>query len=214
MRFHPTLKTTLTTSFLAAACLPLIFAGTVLLYLFSDILKTEVNERHFTMAKTMAGEVNRFLNGYKRILEYIADRYTIEKSPIGYAQDRRLEALINRYRLFECVKVLDVKGRVVTLAPFREDHINLDQSGHSFIGKAMKAGEARWSNVYLSYRTGYPAVSLAIPFSSGMVVGDLNLNILQEITQEIKPGAGGYAAMVDRMGNVIATPKKIFFSSV
>jgi hypothetical protein len=47
-----------------------------------------------------------------------------------------------------------------------------------------------------------------------MVVGDLNLNILQEITQEIKPGAGGYAAMVDRMGNVIATPKKIFFSSV
>ncbi len=207
---HPrlTLKTTLIGSFLAAACLPLILAGTALLYLFSDTFKDEITERHFTMAKTMAGEVNWFLSDYRSVLEYAADRFPLRESDPGSSPDQRWEALIKRYRLFESVKVLDGQGRITALAPFREDHLGLDLSGQPFIREAMATGEAAWSNVYLSSRTGHPAVSLAIPFSTGTMVGDLNLAVLQDITEEIKPGPGGYGAMVDRAGHLIAHPNR------
>ena len=208
MSLRPTLKSTLTVSFLIAACLPLILAGAVFLRFFSDTVERGISERNFITAKTMAGEVNRFLGDYRDVLGYAADQMEIQEVLPVHESVVPLENMIKHHRLLDSMKVLDREGKIITLAPFQPDHVRLDFSGHPFVKQAITTGKTVWSNVYLSSHTGYPAVSLAVPFRSGIIVGDMNLAVLQEITEDIKIGSHGYTAMCDRVGITIAHPDR------
>ena len=209
MSVRPTLKSTLTIYFLMAACLPLMLAGTAFLHFFSVTLKKEVTDRNFLVARSMAGEVNRFLSDYRSLLEYTAEQAGDVSLQTSSAPDSRFDAIFLKYSLFESLKLLNTKGVIRTLMPFREDQIGQDMSGYPFIQKAMSSNTAVWSDVYLSPRSGHLAISLAVPSSSGIVVGDMNLTVLQDITQEIRGVNGAYAEMVDRDGTVVANPDPV-----
>jgi PAS domain S-box-containing protein len=210
VRLRFTLKGALTVYFLQTACLPLLLAGTALLYFFSATLEKEVTDRNLLMAKTIAGEVSRFLGGHLTVMEYAADQMGDQGPAAVPLPDEGLERLVKRYRFFETIKVLDQAGRIRRLAPFQQDRVGLDQSGHPFVREAMATGKPVWSDAYLSSRTGYPGISLAVPRRFGAVVGDLNLAVLQDITGKIRIGAQGYVAMTDRAGTTIAHPNRTF----
>ncbi len=212
MPAHSTLKSTLTAYFMMAACLPLMLAGTAFLHFFSVTLEKEITGRNFLMAKAMAGEVNRFLSDYRSLLEYTAEQSGTLSLQAPSEPDSRLEAMLLKYSLFENLKLLDTKGIVRTLVPFLQDQTGLDMSGYPFVRKAMSGGAPVWSDVYLSPRSGHPVISLAVPSRSGIVTGDMNLGILQDITQEIINANGAYAVMVDRDGTVIAGPDPVAVS--
>lgn len=212
MPVRSTLKSTLTAYFMMAACLPLMLAGTAFLHFFSVTLEKEITGRNFLMAKAMAGEVNRFLSDYRSLLEYTAEQAGTLSLQTPSKPDNRLEAMLLQYSLFENLKLLDTKGIVRTLAPFRQDQTGLDMSGYPFVRKAMSDGAPVWSDVYLSPRSGDPVISLAVPSRSDIVVGDMNLGILQDISREIINANGAYAVMVDRDGTVIADPDPVAVS--
>ncbi len=210
MLVRPTLKKTFAIALLVAACLPIIAAGFVFQRFFSDMLKKEITERNFFVAKTMASEVNRFFKYHRIAMELMASRMSSQVPLSVKESDMLLRVMIRHYRLFNNIKILNKQGRIIAFEPFRNDLLGIDMSGHPFVRRAMTTGKPVWSDMHLSTRTGYPVVSLAVPFGSGAIVVNINLDFLKEITGKNLIAGRAYAAIIDRNGTTIAHPNKSF----
>jgi len=207
---HSSLKKTVTTYGLCAACIPILILGIAFLQLFSRSLEKEIFERNLLTARTAAGEISRYLSDYMSLLEYTGEQIGLMEEYLGPGPHEHLELLVRRYKMLTNVRLLDALGVIKTVAPYRKDLIGLDHSGLSFIKKAGSSGRPSWSAVYLSSRSGYPAISIAAPYAKGILAADLNLEELQKITGVIKVAGSGYAAIIDRTGTAIAHPDASF----
>ncbi len=210
MMQHFTLKKTFAIALLVTACLPVIAAGFIFQSFFSDTLKKEITERNFFVAKTMASEVNGFFKYHRVAVELMSSQISTHELLSHEHLDMFLKIMIRHYPLFNNIRILDKQARIINLAPFRDDFIGLDMSGHPFIRKAMTGGQTVWSDVRLSTRTGNPVVSMAVPFRLGTIVVNIDLAFLKEIAGKELIGGRAYAAISDRTGTTIAHPNQSF----
>jgi hypothetical protein len=210
MARRPSLVGTISLHGVAAACIPVVVLGLFFLNLFSSNLAKEISERNLLAARMAAREVYRLLDDCRIMAEHTLERLMKDPAgPIGSAQ-YDFEALLVHQGLLEGLKLLDSDLTVRALAPFRKDQLGVDMSGHPFVVEAAGRDGTMWSGLYLSGRTGMPAVSLAVCRRGWVLVADLDLSVVQGITDAMKTAAGGYAAMTDGSGSVIAHPVKAF----
>ncbi|WP_051328397.1 PAS domain S-box protein [Desulfatirhabdium butyrativorans] len=200
------LKKTIVLFSILIGCVPLLLSGALFIHLFSGTLETEISQRNLVAARALGGEINRFLMDYRSLLEYASDRMNQEDGNLTDAWQNRLEDMLRRYDLFNCLKILDASAKVLVIAPHQPAMLGIDFSGHAFVQQALSTGAPAWSDVYLSATSGSPTISLAVPFRHGIVIGDMNLDILNATTQKIQTGTGSYAVVVDRTGVIISHP--------
>jgi PAS domain S-box-containing protein len=209
MRLFSSLRRILLVNYLLIAILPLVFFGLFSLVLVSSNLKQEVNNKNQLLAKSMAREVNLFLEQALSILTHLGD---IEEGlyfqhEIGQPH---LESAISRYKIFEMIQILDMSGRVIRVAPFNPDSIDSDMSAQDYYINALNKGDYYFSPSFISVRTGFPTITISLPFGERVIVGFLNLAGLNRITDNIVIGSGGYATITDNQGTVIAHPHRPF----
>lgn len=211
MKIRLSLRNILTLNFLVAALLPLFAVGIISLHFISNSLEKEIANRNFLLAQALSGEVERFLSEPSLLLGQIEDY--IEKKLIKEEDiNIFLQSLVDNYGFFRMIKILDDKGMVRYMAPLRDDYLGFDMSRQPFFIKSKETGAHFWSPTFISIETGHSTLALAKPLKQGVVVGDLDIDVLHRIIDRVKLGSNGYAAIVDKDGVTIAHPNRTFVS--
>ncbi len=208
MRLLSSLRRILLVNYLLIAVLPLVFFGLFSLVLVSSNLKQEVNNKNQLLAKSMAREVNLFLEQALDILAHLGDTEEEGLGLPGEKKQAHLESVINRYTVFEMIQVLDRRGSVMRVAPFNPDYIDSDMSAQDYYINPLNERGPYFSPSFISVATGHPTITVSLLSGERVMVGFLNLSALNRITHNIAIGSGGYVAITDSRGTVIAHPNR------
>ena len=208
MKFSTSLKNILTFNFILVAILPLLIVGITTLYLMTTSMRQEISDKNFLLAKSLTNEIELFLKEPLHLLKQVET--LIEQGSIIQSDriNTYLNSLIKNYGYLNRIEILDQTGVVLQLAPFKEDYIGIDLSGQQFFQVVGKTNKPYWSPTFISIETGQPILTLTYPLETGMVVGYLDLSILNAMTDKIKLGNQGYAAIADQKGITIAHPNR------
>ncbi len=212
MKAYRSFKSVLTFNFVIVSVLPAVAVGLIALKILGDSMEKEIIVRNELLAKSLAFELDRFLQYPLSVLQEI--KAVTEKSEI-VSQDAMSDYLADlnaTYEFFNMIKVLNSKGIVTHLAPSDENILGLDMSNQEYYRVSQERNESQWSQTFLSPRDGKPTLTLTLPLRHGMLVGDLNLSALSDVIDRVKMGKLGYAAITDNDGTTIAHRNKAFVS--
>jgi len=202
------LRTSLTVKFILVATLPLIAIGFIGLRLTTGSIERTIADKNFRLAQSLAGEVVRFLEEPLNLLGQIED-VVDNKALIHPDQiNAYLDSVIENYRFFDLLMVLGQAGRVRYLAPYSDSSIGLDMSGQDFFTMGAERRTPYWSPTFISMQTGQATLTLSLPSERGMLVGYLNLAVLNAVTDKVKGGSRGTAWIADKDGTLIAYPDR------
>ncbi|MCP4350763.1 MAG: response regulator [Desulfobacterales bacterium] len=210
MKNRLTFKNTLIFKFVIVALVPFIAIGYIVLRIHSRDMTGEISMKNLLLARSLAGEVEIFLDRPLSLLRQIED--VVEKQALISEEQTNayLDTVTENHNFFNMVQILDHNGVVRHVSPFSNDHMEINMSGQPFFKSAVKSRAPYWSPTFISTQTGKPTLTLSIYSENRIIVGYLNLEILNSITDRIKIGSYGYAAIVDLEGTVIAHPNRTF----
>ena len=210
MKFRASLRNTLTFGFVLVATLPILVIGVIALQILSAGMERELIAKNLLLSKTLADEVDRFLEEPMNFLKHtkeVLEEQDLTQSDRIHAQ---LASIIRIYRFFDMLMILDHEGQTRYLAPERDHFIGFDMSGQAFFRMTNELRKPYWSPTFISIQTGQPTLTLSLPLSQGMLVGYVNLSLLNSITDKIKIGSQGYAMISDQDGTTIAHPNRAY----
>lgn len=211
MEFRTSLRTLLTLNFILVAVVPLLVIGALMWYVLTSSMETEIANKNFLLARSLAGEVERFLEeplGLLRQVEHVIEQQLIQGEQIN----AYLSLVLTSYPFFETLMLIDADGSVRYLAPYNEDFRQIDMSGQPFFQFSFQHRQPYWSPTFISPQTGNPTLTVSLAIEQGIVVGYLDLTILNDIIDKIKIATSGYACIADKDGTVIAHPNQDFVS--
>ncbi|SLM28546.1 putative Histidine kinase [Desulfamplus magnetovallimortis] len=206
---EPSLQKTLTLSLLIIATLPIIVTGFISLEIMSQKMERDILDKNHAIATSIAGEVSRSLKEPLAILQHAQEMIDNEGFIPNGQKNRYLASICRTYPFFSSIRILDTKGIVRHIAPYNEDYAGIDLSSQPFFKTVSKGKKPTWSSPYIAVQTGQPTISLSYPLEKGVIVAHLTLSYLKNISDRIRIGGTGYAAMVDRNGTVIAHPETV-----
>jgi signal transduction histidine kinase/DNA-binding response OmpR family regulator len=212
MKFYASLRNTLTIGSVLVAALPILVIGVIALQILSAGMKRELTDKNLLLAKTLAGEVDRFLEEPMNFLKHTKEVLETPDLTQSDTINTQLASIIRIYRFFETLMILDDEGLVRYIAPQRDDFIGFDMSAHVFFRMTNDLRAPYWSPTFISMQTGQPTLTLSLPLRQGMLVGYVNLSVLNSIIDRIKIGSQGYAAICDQDGTAIAHPNRSYVS--
>ncbi|MDM8535585.1 response regulator [Desulfobacterales bacterium HSG17] len=212
MKIYLSLKNTLTLNFMLAAVLPILIASLISLYSLSISMEKQITNKNYLLAKSLAGELERFLEVPETILKQIEDIAVTKKIVSPNELNEYLAAIIAHYRFFDMLKILDTNGTTRYLAPFNKNILGLDMSAYEYYRITKEQNKSCWSRTFLSPQTGQPTLTLSMPLGQQMIVGHLNLSDLNTIINKVKIGTHSYASIMDKDGTFIAHVNTSFVS--
>ncbi len=188
MKVFFSFRNALIANFILVAILPLILIGYITLTIFTGYLEKEITRKNFLLAKSIGGEIGAFIDQPKDMLRQIATMIeggTMSNEDLFKAS---LESVITNYPVFERIEIIDQRGFITEVAPFRKDFIGLNMSGKPFFKEIEKVRDLYWSSTSISPYTGEPTLTIALPLRKGVLAGILNLSILSDFVDRLKRG--------------------------
>ncbi|MCD6121942.1 MAG: PAS domain S-box protein [Spirochaetales bacterium] len=208
MRIKRSFKNTFTFYFILVAVLPLMLTGIANTSLLKKDLSKDIYIKNLMLSRSISDEIGRFLKTSLLALRQVADITEKEKLIGTYGVNLQIKSLIKYYDIFNSIVILDNNGVVRNVEPFSKDYIGINLSGMDFFKMVKKTEKPYWSRTLISSRTGMPTVTLALPFHSGFVVGYVDLEALNRITDRISLGSKAYTIVTDRNGIIIVHPDR------
>ena len=204
------LKNILMLTLILLSTMPILIVGFISLQSHNINIENEITNKNQLLTKSISGDLERFLNDSISFLKQIA--YVVENKNLVIEENLNnyLSSIINNYTYFDMIRILDINGQVVNLAPFDENINELDMSFQKYFTEPITTKNIYWSKTFISSQTSNPTLTVSLPFKNGVVVGHLNLSGLMKIVENINFGSSGFASIIDSDGTIIAHPNKIF----
>ncbi|MGD8385708.1 MAG: hypothetical protein PVG49_01110, partial [Desulfobacteraceae bacterium] len=117
MTFQKSLKQSLTFRFVMVGILPVVVVSLLTLNVVTRGMEQEITQRNFLLARSMAGEVERFLGEPLSILGHTAKLIERKSFFTQVDIDRYLETLNSHYDFFNSIQMVDPDGRVRHAVP-------------------------------------------------------------------------------------------------
>lgn len=204
----PHLKNRLMIYFIAAALVPVVIVGTALLTVIGNKMDKDIVKKNERFAHHLSEYVEKHIVAHytalKQISRDIADNGVVSKNEI----DRYLKSISQNYQRFDLIKIVDSRGVITHLTPRDESIIGISISHKESFQLPFAENTVYWSKTYISPQTGVNTLTLSVPFNNGVVIGNINLGDLSDITDTVKSGNSGYAAITDKTGVIIAHPDR------
>ncbi len=189
----------------------LILFGVILLG--ARLIQNEIIERQQLLIEALARQGDQYLTETDRLMRVLA--YTmIDLSP-EYQTELLAQTRAN-YSRFTAFYLLDETGRVLVEDTDTFTLQGLDLSGEQFFRRACDSGQTYFSDPFISLTTDQVAVTGAVPIFAGdhqfrgMLVGELNLTLLQQTIEQVEVGEGGVSFIVDQHGTLVAYPSQVW----
>lgn len=210
MKINMSLKNILMLTLILLSTMPILIVGFISLQSHNINIENEITNKNQLLTKSISGDLERFLNDSISFLKQIA--YVVENKNLVIEENLNnyLSSIINNYTYFDMIRILDINGQVVNLAPFDENINELDMSFQKYFTEPITTKNIYWSKTFISSQTSNPTLTVSLPFKNGVVVGHLNLSGLMKIVENINFGSSGFASIIDSDGTIIAHPNKIF----
>ncbi|ACM21784.1 sensor histidine kinase, Cache_1 and HAMP domain-containing [Geotalea daltonii FRC-32] len=213
MKKKITLKNALFIITLLTVLTPIMVIGLVAdRFLFQD-LRNDIARQNKNLATAVAGEVSSHLEGQLKIVRQLAEQLDMDPA---LKKSKNLNLILNAEiaadEFFESIFVLDARGKVSHVGyrrasgMIRENYLGIDFTGQDFYRKASREGEIYWSGTFISPISGEPTVAVSVPIDGGLVIANVNLRELTNITKQLDNTSYSYVYVVNRAGNVIAHP--------
>ena len=189
-----------------SGALAFVLAGSVLWLsgYFFDQFSRDIANRNHSLCRALADHTGYILS--RPVEELSRLIRLIETPPFDTPQviQDEIDDILKFNPFFELIQLMDDTGRISHVAPFSPDHIGLDMSNHPFFEDAASKRRPVWSAGFISSQTGAITATVSIPFSKGVVTAQLNLEHLSSALRVSAIGRGGFAAVTDARGGVIA----------
>ena len=203
------LKSVLVRYFMIAGLISILF---IVIVTYSGIvmkIRRDVYERNVLIVNLARGEVQGHLEEMLIPVKILRDLW--EESSASHIRDEFIEKYmqkaVNRGPILQRIIVVDEKNRIETVYPPDRDLLGNDMSGHSYV--TMKSGvsrQPRWSDTFISGKTGNSSVAVILPMGSKKMVAYIDLTYLNQIVKKMTIGKTGRAFIIDREGTLIAHP--------
>lgn len=204
MQIFNNLKKILIFNYLLVALLPILVSGSLVFRSVIISIKTEIKEKNYLLVRSLAGEVGGFLDEALNTLGKVGDLFESKDIIAEEKSGAYLDSIIKRHRFFEMIQVLDKQGRIRDITPHDPDYPGIDMSRQEYFKEAGRLKAPYRSESSISIKTGQAMITLSVPLEELTVVGFLDLNRLNDITDRVRLGDTGYALITDHVGTVIA----------
>ena len=162
--------------------------------------------RQLQVARSMARTVHDYLDQAGHEMATIAQVAEISTSD---ELTRYMQVTWRVHEYFDTLYRLDATGAISVLVPSDQRYRGLDMSQQSYFKEAGQSASVSMSQPFTSLRTGQPTVYMTQSLSDGgMVVGELNLNALQEaVVVEHSESDQNLIFITDQTGTLLAHPQ-------
>jgi len=214
MKWFRSLKHALTANFILLACLPVMLFGGFIHYLWGEHLQRMAKDTNLRLAHEVRSDAEFFLVEARRELKQIST--VLDRSDMLPEEkiDDYLGAVTQNSLSFEAVLLLDSSWKVTHLGLSEEHHeryrdfINIDMSKHELLA-AGPLDKPRWSSTFLSLVSGNPTVTLGVPLSRGVLIGNVSLkNLSATITRLVQTVDHASLAILGSDKNVIVSNRQ------
>jgi PAS domain S-box-containing protein len=195
---------------LVCIILPIILMGALVISFNKRTTISHVNRSNMRLAAAVRSDVSNFLRLPVRT-SLALSQLALNPETIPHL-DNLMSQLADSYGFYESIMLLDRKGIVKNIGVMtgvrlnRNEQLGLDFSQAEHVEKAIRTGQQVWSDTFISSITGEPTLSLTIPFSHGLIVGNINLNDLSRIVTPLSGERHERIYLVNGKGRVIAHP--------
>jgi len=197
------IKSAITLTFILLGLLPIFILGSFIVLILNKHLSTDIKKENVVVVNSIANQTEDFLNTPLLVLEQIKNVIE-DKSLIKPADfNKFLDSYIYKYSFFESIIFLDKNGKIINLAPYKRDLVNIDYSDDIAFNK-VKYQTPFWSSVFISQNTGEPTLTLAINFNNGVLYGNLSLKKLSSLLETKNLSPNVFAGIIDENGIFIA----------
>ncbi len=204
MQIFNNLKKILIFNYLLVALLPILVSGSLVFRSVIISIKTEIKEKNYLLARSLASEVGGFLDEALNTLGKVSDLFESKDIIAEEKSGAYLDIIIKRHRFFEMIQVLDKQGRIRDITPHDPDYPGIEMSRQEYFKEAGRLKAPYRSESSISIKTGHAMITLSVSLEELTVVGFLDLNRLNDITDRVRLGDTGYVLITDHVGTVIA----------
>jgi diguanylate cyclase (GGDEF)-like protein len=199
-------------SFLFVAIVPIAILGFELYKAAWSSAWREIHEKHQLLAENLASPISIYIKDHRTMLALLTDE--LMESPSDTDSQEILESVSKSLPGFRSLAVVDSSGNTRALVhegTVRAEDQRIFAEERAYLD-SMNTGEWALSSVKPSPVNGEPALLLASPMSDsegarvGVLIGELRLELIERVRQQIRFGEKGHSAIVDENGRVIAHP--------
>lgn len=164
-----------------AVLLPLFLFGLISLTISSIILRREITKGEISQVKLISHSLEDYLKEplhETALLIGALRNYTEEDSKIV---QRIIDNILGSHDYIFSVQISDSSGKVHRIAPFNQEILGTDISGHDYYKESRKTGDIYWSSSFFSEQYDKPVTSVTIPYENGLVTLFITLSNISRI---------------------------------
>lgn len=203
-------------SFVLIALIPLTFLVSHIYQAAWEDAWREVSEKHRLLAMNLTSPIRIYIDDHRGMLGELADDVARQTGNPGDLTQLRghLQTAFRHLDGFRSLSLVDDTGQVVALAHRRPDQkaaADIFANENCFL---FTRRNRAWtiSNIKPSPITGDPTLIMSQPVVdadnnlTGVLLGELRIDVIETLRAGIRFGTGGHSAIVDKTGHVIAHP--------
>ena len=196
----------LLTGLILAALIPIGVLSVKLYQNAWDNAWREINEKHRLLAENLASPIHIYINDHKSMLKLVATSIQRETHQQGSNLKDYSNTLLHAHG-FRSLSLVGLDGKTITGDAATDTFAN----DSSFL-RVRERGKTDLSNIKTSPIDGKPTLILSEPVFNqagklnAVLIGELSIDLVEELRRKIKFGIKGHSAIVDKTGHVIAHP--------
>ena len=208
------LKSFLSLQFLLVSLIPialvLVLAVT---FLFPHLAKQEALEQE-ALATAITSRVEAQFESAKRELRRFSEFLPFLDNETELQQ--LLDNVANINAVYEAVYITDNQGIVTHIGlpklyqPLRGNYIGLDMSHKRFFVEGSRTKQDQFYGTFLSAVTGHLSAGYFIPLDNQMLIAEITVNQLPELSKFISQESGQTVMVLDREGQLLVHPDASF----
>lgn len=196
----------LLTGLLLVAIIPIGFLSVKLYQNAWDNAWREINEKHRLLAENLASPIKIYIDDHKAMLKLVATSIQRDAAQQDTALKDYSHTLLHAHG-FRSLSLVGLDGQTIV----GDTDKDVFQHESCFI-KTRDTASTILSNIKASPLNGKPTIIISEPvFDRGhklraVLIGELSIELIEELRSKIKFGIKGHSAIVDKTGHVIAHP--------
>ncbi|WP_062149533.1 sensor histidine kinase [Beggiatoa leptomitoformis] len=189
----------------------ILLVGIAILFVSVHFIQSGIIERQSLLVNALVTQSNRYLSETEEVMRSLA--YELTASTVSY-QTRLLTQIRTAYPRFASLYLLDAKGYVqVESTASSISMLGLDLMNTAYYQQAKTSNKTYFSDPFISLVSGRTAITIAIPVMlhdklRGILVGELDVNLLQNTLEQFQLDNQVVSFIVDRQGTLLAHPNR------
>ena len=183
----------------------------------------EIREKHQLLAQNLAVPLGTYVDDHRSMLSMIADTINLLDPRDNSQALSILNSSIQKSRGFKSLFLLDMQGDIVAYSSpgnqFSKIELGFFAQEKCYI-KVRSSQEWAVSKMRRHPVTGKPTMFMGVPHFNqrkemiGVMLGELRIDLIEDIRARVKFGMKGHSAIVDHSGHVIAHPNPQWMAEI